>query len=92
MTEVGFYHLTRTGPDRALHGFSLNVVFSDGSTVNITPTRDVPETAPDSETKSAEPDEAAIADWEIMTPHQRVVVAGPGHYWGFLDSSPGGSV
>ena len=50
--------------DRSAHGFSLRLGFSDGSSVLIHPDSEVDE---------------EIADWEVLTPHQRILTVGKVH-------------
>lgn len=77
--------------DRSGHAFSLLLGFSDDSTIFIRPTPDSYATV-DGESRSnhlAELDaaETEIADWELLTPHQRILCVGPGLRWSYLDST-----
>jgi hypothetical protein len=60
------------------NGYGLDIEFSDGSTFRIIPAPQAPA------------DEAdglpAIADWELFTPHHRVLLIGPGYVWEYADS------
>ena len=60
-------------------GIELGIRFSDGSFLEITPRHD-----------PAEPD-SDLADWELFTPYQRYIKAGPGVQWEYApsDQPPG---
>ncbi len=60
--------------DATSHGFSLRVTFSDSSTFVVSPRAD--ESSDDDE-EDADP----IADWELLTPHSRLLSVGPGPRW-----------
>lgn len=62
--------------------FMLLLHFSDGSNAFLGP--DVPESVSDDE---AEPDGTEISDWEILTPHSRILIVGPGCRWSYDDST-----
>lgn len=71
--------VTAADPTRSAGGYGLALTFADGSSLVASP--------------SPEPDPADIpgspvADWELLTPHGRVLTAGPGPVWGY-DSSTG---
>ncbi len=71
--------VTAADPTRSAGGYGLALTFADGSSLVASP--------------SAEPDPTEIeclpvADWELLTPHDRVLTAGPGSAWGY-DSSTG---
>lgn len=64
-------------------GFSLVLGFSDRSKTLIIP-------RPDSEGPPDASDEspgAEIADWELLTPHSRILRVGPGRRWCYVDST-----
>ncbi len=69
-------------------GFAVMLKFSDQSVVLIDPRFD-PDEPPDA---SDEPTGVEIADWELLTPHSRILRVGPGRRWSYVDSTrrPGG--
>ena len=73
--------------DRSPHGFALQLVFADGSTVFIGPNPKAGEFAPDGADIAEEVADMDISDWEILTPHSRVLKAGPGERWCYQDSN-----
>jgi hypothetical protein len=72
--------------ERLPHGFTLQLAFADGSTVFIGPNPDPYECEPDSVEGTQEAAGMEISDWEILTPHSRVLRVGPGDRWCYLDS------
>jgi hypothetical protein len=79
--------VTAAGADRSAPGFSLQLRFSDGSTAYIRPMAGPDEAEPEGEERSTDAGEIEIADWEILTPHQRILKVGPGPLWSYLDST-----
>jgi hypothetical protein len=82
--------------NRSAHGFTLLLVFSDDSTIFIRPTPESYESVAEGETRSdehaeTEAAETEIADWELLTPHQRILTVGPGLRWSYVDSTSKGS-
>lgn len=75
------------GAERVPHGFSFQLRFSDNSTVYVSPTSEFSEDPLDGETSSEDPGGVEISDWEVMTPHQRILRVGPGPRWNYLDST-----
>ena len=78
--------------DRSGHAFSLRLGFSDDSTIFIRPTPVSYESVAEGETRSddlaeMEAAETEIADWELLTPHQRILKVGPGLRWSYVDST-----
>ncbi len=57
-------------------GYSLQAVLSDGSVFRVLPTVD----------GECPAEELPIPDWELFTPHQRVLRVGPGPKWSYLPS------
>lgn len=69
--------LTAADPTRQPGGYGLALTFADGASLVATP--------------SAEPDPADIdgppvPDWELLTPHGRLLHTGPGLVWGYTDT------
>ncbi len=79
--------VTSSNVDRTDEGFSLQLQFSDGSMIYIRPTPSSDEVVAEAEARSEAVDEAAISDWEILTPHHRILTVGPGPLWSYSDSS-----
>jgi hypothetical protein len=75
------------GADRLAHGFSLQLRFSDGSRSVVLPRPESYEAVPEDETNSEDIGGIEIADWEILTPFERILKVGPGLRWGYLDST-----
>ena len=76
--------------DLALPGFILNLLFNDGSTVFIGPNFEEPKDEADEarEIQEGEPEvDLEISDWELLTPHSRILRSGPGGRWCYLDSN-----
>lgn len=63
-------------PGGAVVGYSLSLVFSDGSSILM-----IPDSVGE---PGAQEDE--IADWEVFTPHDRYLRVGPGVEWSYLPS------
>ena len=57
-------------------GFALLLSFSDGSVLRIVP----------SPSRGDEDGDEEVADWEVFTPHDRYLRAGPGLRWAYLPS------
>jgi hypothetical protein len=81
--------VTSAGADRSGPGFSLQLRFSDGSTAYIRPSPGSDEVEPEGEERSTDVGAREIPDWEILTPHQRILKVGPGPRWNYLDSTRG---
>src|SRR5262249_46440894 len=60
-------------------GIELGLSFSDGSTFFVTP-------MPAALQPHTDEDLPLIADWELFTPHGRVLLAGPGFQWQYADA------
>jgi hypothetical protein len=60
-------------------GIELGLSFSDGSTFFVTP---LPPEKPSPADEGLPP----IADWELFTPHGRVLLVGPGFRWEYADA------
>mgnify|MGYP001090158342 CR=1 FL=1 len=58
-------------------GFALQLDFSDRSLATIVPRID----------DDLAEDGAEVSDWEILTPHSRILKVGPGHRWRYVDST-----
>ena len=69
------------------HGFTLQLAFADGSTAFAAPNPETYEYVPDGDRATDEVAEMEISDWEILTPHSRVLRVGPGARWCYVDSS-----
>ena len=67
--------------DRMNDGFVLRLEFSDGSKVLVTPSSE------GVDDEAEEGGQMEIADWEILTPHDRTLLVGPAGRWGYLDST-----
>jgi hypothetical protein len=65
-----------------LTGFVLNVTLSDKTGFLILP---IEGTINESDTTDVD-DEMQLSDWEIYMPRHRVLKAGPGQYWSYLDT------
>ncbi len=79
--------VTSVRTDRAPGGFALRLGFSDDSTIYISPESPSSEDPPGDDAESSEELEGAITDWEVMTPHQRILKVGPGERWNYADST-----
>ena len=64
-----------TNPATDSTGYGLSLVLSDGSAFLVTPA-----------SPFAEPSEFALADWELFTPYERLLRAGPGLEWSYLST------
>ncbi len=73
--------------DRLPHGFTFQLAFADGSTAFIGPNPETCEYVTDGEDRTEEVSDMEISDWEILTPHSRVLRVGPGERWCYLDSN-----
>ena len=73
--------------DRSPPGFAVQLAFADGSTAFIGPNPETYEDAPDGEDGTEEAADMEISDWEILTPHSRILRVGPGERWCYLDSN-----
>lgn len=62
-------------PATAAAGYALSIVLDDGASLLI---------APDTPSSPGVPDE--VADWELFTPHARLLRVGPGTTWSYLPS------
>ncbi len=69
------------------HGFTLQLAFADGSSAFIGPSPEIYENVADGADVADEVADMEISDWEILTPHSRVLRVGPGTRWCYLDSS-----
>jgi hypothetical protein len=56
-------------------GYRLTLYFSDQFTIEVVPSRESSGEFPD------------IADWELFTPQERILVAGPGPVWQYRSST-----
>jgi hypothetical protein len=65
-----------TFPGTAAIGFGLSLLLSDGSSFLITPEA----------LAASQPEEEALADWELFTPYERYLRVGPGVEWSYLPS------
>ena len=64
------------------NGFVLHLVLSDGTEFHVIPFR-----SPVVEGEADDSDlEIPLSDWEIFMPRSRVLAAGPGPYWSYLDT------
>jgi hypothetical protein len=79
--------VTTAGADRSAPGFSLQLRFSDGSTAYIRPMPGPDEVEPGGEEAATDVGAMEIPDWEVLTPHQRILKVGPGPRWNYLDST-----
>jgi hypothetical protein len=68
-------------------GFALSIAFSDHSTALIMPSSDSNLTDDTMESYAENTTEMETSDWEILTPHARILTAGPGDRWNYLESS-----
>jgi hypothetical protein len=73
--------------DRCPTGFTLYLTFADGTTVFIGPNSETYEYSPDDEGGEEDMADMEISDWEILTPHSRVLRVGPGERWCYIDSN-----
>jgi hypothetical protein len=74
---------------RSPFGFMLRLGFSDSSTVQIAPvpaSGELPEenAVEDLQEKGGD---VEISDWELLTPHQRILRVGPGPRWCYVNSA-----
>ncbi len=79
--------ITFVGASRAVHGFALELRFSDDSRTLILPVPESYETVPEGETDSDDVTGVGISDWEILTPYERILRVGPGLRWDYVDST-----
>ena len=79
--------VTDAGADRSDRGFSLHLRFSDGSMIHIRPNPGPSESMPEIEMAPDDVDRRGVSDWEILTPHQRILRAGPGPRWDYADAT-----
>jgi hypothetical protein len=79
--------ITYAGADQSAPGFSLRLRFSDGSSAFIRPAPEPDEVEPIGEKTSADDGTIEIPDWEVLTPHERILRVGPGPRWDYLDST-----
>jgi hypothetical protein len=64
-----------TNPATAAGGFGLSLLLSDGSAFLVTP-----------EAIPSDSAESPLADWELFTPYERLLRAGPGLEWSYLST------
>jgi len=71
-------------------GLLLRLKFSDGSEVMILPLSDSSEQSggdePANPAEQIEVSDVELPDWELFTPHNRVLKVGPEHRWSYTDS------
>jgi hypothetical protein len=79
--------ITHARADRSTPGFSLRLRFSDGSSAYIRPAPGPDEVERVGEQTSADDGTIELPDWEVLTPHERILRVGPGPRWGYLDST-----
>lgn len=72
---------------RSAPGFWLQLRFSDDSMVHIQPGSEPVEDESESDAHSDDDAGLEISDWEILTPYQRILRAGPGLRWEYVDST-----
>ncbi len=78
--------VVRATAERLQDGFSLHLVFADGSTAMILPNPETYEYLSQGEQAAKGEVDMEISDWEILTPHSRVLRVGPGERWCYVDS------
>jgi hypothetical protein len=79
--------ITFAGASRSVHGFALELRFSDDSRTSILPVPESYESVPEGETDSDVIAAVEISDWEILTPYERILRVGPGLRWDYVDST-----
>jgi hypothetical protein len=63
-------------PEATASAYALSIVLSDGASLLIAPAAIAAASVPEGE----------VADWELFTPHERLLRVGPGLVWSYLPS------